>query len=101
MAFNDRTALPAHNKKWVLRIRNKVYIECLFSVFKTFLRSSELFGDFQHHTANSPFLLPDTTQVFETSVNVSNNSPSRDYSHPDNETTQKKDTSYSRERKNF
>ena len=29
-----------------------------------------------------------SAQVVETSVNVTNNSPSRDYSHPDEETTQ-------------
>ena len=30
-------------------------------------------------------------QVVETSVNVTNNSPSRDYSHPDDQTTQTSD----------
>ena len=30
----------------------------------------------------------DSVQVVETSVNVTNNSPSRDYSHPDDQTTQ-------------
>ena len=29
-----------------------------------------------------------SAQVVETSVNVTNNSPSRDYSHPDDQTTQ-------------
>ena len=32
------------------------------------------------------------TQVVETSVNVTNNSPSRDYSHPDDQTTQTTET---------
>ena len=33
-----------------------------------------------------------SAQVVETSVNVTNNSPSRDYSHPDDQTTQTIDT---------
>ena len=34
-------------------------------------------------------LMMTSAQVVETSVNVTNNSPSRDYSHPDDQTTQK------------
>ena len=33
-------------------------------------------------------LMMTSAQVVETSVNVTNNSPSRDYSHPDDQTTQ-------------
>ena len=33
-----------------------------------------------------------SAQVVETSVNVTNNSPSRDYSHPDDQTTQTTET---------
>ena len=33
-------------------------------------------------------LMMTSAQVVETSVNVTNNSPTRDYSHPDNQTTQ-------------
>ena len=35
-------------------------------------------------------LMMTSAQVVETSVNVTNNSPSRDYSHPDDQTTQTK-----------
>ena len=34
-------------------------------------------------------LMMTSAQVVETSVNVTNNRPSRDYSHPDDQTTQK------------
>ena len=37
-------------------------------------------------------LMMTSAQVVETSVNVTNNSPSRDYSHPDDQTTQTTDT---------
>ena len=36
-------------------------------------------------------LMMTSAQVVETSVNVTNNSPSRDYSHPDDQTTQTSD----------
>ena len=37
-------------------------------------------------------LMMTSAQVVETSVNVTNNRPSRDYSHPDNQTTQTTET---------
>ena len=37
-------------------------------------------------------LMMTSAQVVETSVNVTNNSPSRDYSHPDDLTTQTTET---------
>ena len=37
-------------------------------------------------------LIMTSAQVVETSVNVTNNSPSRDYSHPDDQTTQTTET---------
>ena len=37
-------------------------------------------------------LMMTSAQVVETSVNVTNNSPSRDYSHPDDQTTQTTET---------
>ena len=37
-------------------------------------------------------LMMTSAQVVETSVNVTNNSPSRDYSHPDDQTTQMTET---------
>ena len=37
-------------------------------------------------------LMMTSSQVVETSVNVTNNSPSRDYSHPDDQTTQTTET---------
>ena len=37
-------------------------------------------------------LMMTSAQVVETSVNVINNSPSRDYSHPDDQTTQTTET---------
>ena len=37
-------------------------------------------------------LMMPSAQVIETSVNVTNNSPSRDYSHPNDQTTQTTET---------
>ena len=37
-------------------------------------------------------LMMTSAQVVETSVNVTNNSPARDYSHPDDQTTQTTET---------
>ena len=37
-------------------------------------------------------LMMTSAQVVETSVSVTNNSPSRDYSHPDDQTTQMTET---------
>ena len=37
-------------------------------------------------------LMMTSAHVVETSVNVTNNSPSRDYSHPDDQTTQATET---------
>ena len=42
-------------------------------------------------------LMMTSAQVVETSVNVTNNSPSRDYSHPDDQTTQTKVPYYLKE----
>ena len=46
-----------------------------------------------HHQSHDVIrVMMTSAQVVETSVNVTNNSPSRDYSHPDDQTTQTTET---------
>ena len=44
-----------------------------------------------HHQSHMTLMMT-SAQVVQTSVNVTNNSPSRDYSHPDDQTTQTTET---------
>ena len=47
---------------------------------------------FMHIFSGKLTLMMTSAQVVETSVNVTNNSPLRDYSHPDDQTTQTTET---------
>ena len=62
------------------------HVTCVSSVYGICV-SGQLSRDVIHMT-----LMMTSAQVVETSVNVTNNSPSQGYSHPDDQTTQTTET---------
>ena len=76
--------LPDHNHARYVKKNNNNNTHTV-SVCLELLKSE---GTIQGNIVKDMTLIMTSAQVVETSVNVTNNSPSRDYSHPDDQTTQ-------------